>query len=120
MTEVKFITDKETFLKMKANQKSIAINGRFNKQIHKTVQRANSAGETIDPRPIYHPLFADARAHNIAYALVRGKKYIQVEQKIGPHPYYPTRLNTISRSEIESVLKLYNIEPSLVDMEGLE
>ena len=71
-----YITDRDTYLKMKADQKAVVSVARKFKIDYKNWQRDKSLGYPKFLFPI------DPRYLNIVYGLVKGRTYIQIEQKV--------------------------------------
>lgn len=97
--ERNYITDRETYLKMKDMQKHIMTDSRRARKAY----RAWEAVRKLDKDNLWNPpapkeAYVDfkgfnPREFNIVYGIVKGRKYEEIEQKVKPETKYPKENN---------------------------
>lgn len=110
-----YITDHETYFKMKEEQKVISreaktkeLKSKYYKDIsiwEKSRGPKEPANYWYNRRPTYKYDEIYARHHNIIYSIVNGKTYKQVEGKVREH-------NEPLRTTLLRIIKEYNLNES--------
>lgn len=124
-----YVSDRKTFEEMKATQIEIGKTQRTYKQAYKQCQREGVPFHTFQPPhdgggtygkwiPASPAPSANPRTHNVAYALVRGKKYARIESKFIDRDGLKTY--PLTRAQIESYLMNYpGVDTSKINWEGM-